>query len=170
MRHKARCVRGNHDHYVIADPEHNHLGLDKAHVDFLASMPLSWTFDFGPDRGGEVVMVHAGVVPGVALEHQDAMDLMTMRNVVDSFKLEGEHRDRYRGTPRNDEGVPWAPAYRGPAHIVFGHDAVRKLQLCAFATGLDTGCVYGGALTALELPSRRLVSVPSRQPKKHASD
>ena len=59
----------------------------------------------------------------------------------------------------------WASGLRDQ---VFGHDAKRKLQLHPHATGLDTGCCYGGALTALHVPNcrwadRRLVSVPARR-------
>ncbi len=46
-------------------------------------------------------------------------------------------------------------------HIVFGHWSSAGLQLSGRVTGLDTGCVWGGPLTALRLEDRWLAQVPS---------
>ena len=47
------------------------------------------------------------------------------------------------------------------AQIVFGHWSQAGLQLNERVAGLDTGCVWGGPLTALRLEDRWLVQVPS---------
>lgn len=100
----------------------------------------------------ETVVVHAGLIPGVPIEDQPRKFLLNLRSITPG----GEPSKRV------EDGAPWATFWPGPEQVVFGHDAVRGLQRHRFATGLDTGCVYGRALTALLLPERRLLSVPAR--------
>ncbi len=96
--------------------------------------------------------VHAGLLPGIPLQRQRVSEISTMRNITSDGAA----------TRNIATGSPWALLWTGPEHVVFGHDARRGLQRHPFATGLDTGCVYGGRLTALCLPDHKLVSVPAR--------
>jgi len=119
------------------------------------------------------LVIHAGLVPGVPLEQQKPVDMVTIRNIA---KKE-EDGDGMEGTSRIDIGEPWTSVWNGdgqailsnsehPAqeklHIVYGHDARRGLQQLSFSTGLDTGCAYGRHLSALILPDRQVVQVPAR--------
>ena len=57
--------------------------------------------------------------------------------------------------------VPWYQARRDEQAVVFGHWSARGLKLTERLAALDTGCVWGGSLTALRLEDRCLVQVPS---------
>ncbi len=162
--HGALCVRGNHDEAVLRYLRAKHRGetlpkVKKAHLevgDTLSRKAFAYleaTPFYLELRDAQVWVVHAGVVPGLSLSKQDPRHLMTMRTLKPD------------GTPsqRLDEGTPWAERYTGPTHVIFGHDAMSGLQQHPFATGLDTGCVYGGKLSALLLPERRLVQVDARR-------
>lgn len=169
----ARAVRGNHEDRLLkwraraTDARRPGLGvmqretvgaLRRRHWEFFASLPL-W-LDL-PEHG--IRVVHAGVLPGLPIEQQDPRVIMYMR----SLSPEGEPEER-RGS------VLWGARYEGPPHVVFGHNASDKPQIHAHATGIDTGCVYGGRLSAMVLregeppppPEERqdvLVSVPARR-------
>ena len=145
-RLEARTARGNHEEKLLGWRNgHKSLGPDHQRVAELLSdddwrmleeMPL-W-IDL-PEH--EVRVVHAGVVPGVDIDRAPAGALLKMRTLDD--------RDRWSDDP--DAGPLWGTRYAGPPHVVFGHNARPEPQLHAWATGLDTGCVYGGKLTALVL-------------------
>ncbi len=110
---------------------------------YLQSLP------FLVDLGSHLV-VHAGVRPGVRLKHQMASDLTGLRTMG--------------ANPARKMGVPWYEVYRGRKIVLFGHWPAAAPRRARRAIGLDTGCVYGGRLTAYIIESNQFVSVPARRP------
>ncbi len=154
----ADAVLGNHDAHVLRVAAGDHIvrlphrgvaeSLAPADLDWLRARPLWLRLGQLGDR--ERLVVHGGFVPGVPLDEQERDVVLNLRSI-----------DADGRPSKKLDGTPWAALWRGPEHVIFGHDAVRGLQRHPFATGLDTGCVYGNALTALVLPDGDLVSVPA---------
>jgi hypothetical protein len=166
----AIAVLGNHDDHVLraravargevpapakgVRAEHQRVADALGDADWAYLQALPPYLRLGPEGEGDAdtVVLHAGAVPGVAIEEQRREHLITMRSIDD------------QGQPtKRIEGRPWAKVWPGPERIIFGHDAVRGLQERPFAVGLDTGCVYGKMLTAILLPERRLISIAARR-------
>jgi protein phosphatase len=100
---------------------------------------------------GRLVVAHAGMKE--ALQGRGSAR-------VREFALYGET------TGETDEfGLPvrydWAAEYRGKAQVVYGHTPVPEPEWLNRTINIDTGCVFGGQLTALRYPERELVSVPA---------
>ena len=100
---------------------------------------------------GRLVVAHAGL--------REEMQGRGSGKVRD-FALFGET------TGETDEyGLPvrsnWAADYRGRAMVVYGHTPVLQPEWVNRTINVDTGCVFGGSLTALRYPERELVSVPA---------
>lgn len=58
---------------------------------------------------------------------------------------------------------PWAEDYRGRAAVVYGHTPTPRANWLNNTLCLDTGCVFGGTMTALRWPERELVDVPAER-------
>ena len=149
---KSFSVRGNHDEVCMLEWEksvrqHTPLPHSFQWMKELTKEELEWFFDMPytltiPSLNA--IVVHAGLVPGISIKEQKIDDMITMRYIVWN-KLSR----RYEVTANSNEGSLWAGSWKGNEHVYFGHDAIHKLQLAPHATGLDTGCVYGGHLTAV---------------------
>ncbi|PXF39835.1 Bis(5'-nucleosyl)-tetraphosphatase PrpE [asymmetrical] [Gracilariopsis chorda] len=159
----AKTVRGNHDYEVIrfwearrrgdhaiVSPEHAAIAakLSTADVRFLGDAP--WFIEAADMKH---LFVHAGFIPRVKLTQQNPRLMMNMRSVLKDGTV----------TAKSVVGYEWAKLWQGPHTVVFGHDACRGLQHFQYARGIDTGCVYGGRLTALLLPENRLISVAAKR-------
>lgn len=169
-RGEALCVIGNHDRrfarwlrgddvaltHGLADTVAEFEQLTKEEqrafrqraLAFYDSLPSAIRFD-----GGRAVVVHAAWRPGMKVEENPKK--------VYYYAMYGPTTGR-----KTPEGYPerldWASKYRGPEHVVFGHQVYKVPYINPFATGIDTGCVFGGGLTALRWPEKELVTEPSR--------
>jgi protein phosphatase len=162
----ALCVPGNHDEKLLRWLRGKKVrmahGLERT-VEQLEGEPPEFLFDVNAFLdglvshyvldGGRLVAAHAGM-------KQEMQGRASGQ--VRSFALYGET------TGEMDElGLPvrldWAADYRGSAMVVYGHTPVAEPRWLNRTINVDTGCVFGGALTALRYPERELVSVPARQ-------
>ena len=164
----ALCVPGNHDMKLMrklqgkdvqvkhglaqsvaeveALPEEIRESFTKAAAEFIDGLVSHYVLD-----GGKLVVAHAGM----KAEMQGRGS-----GKVREFALYGET------TGETDEfGLPvrcnWAAEYRGRATVVYGHTPVPEPEWLNRTTNIDTGCVFGGKLTALRWPEREFVSVPA---------
>lgn len=103
--------------------------------------------------GGRLVVAHAGLKE----QYQGRAS-----GRVRSFALYGEttgETDEF-GLPVR---YPWAQDYRGSAAVLYGHTPVPAVEWINGTACLDTGAVFGGALSAMRWPEREVVSVPAQQ-------
>lgn len=128
-------------------------------VQWVRGLPLMLRF-------GDWVVVHGGLMPGVPLDNQKD-DRLRVRWVDGAGKMVSLDPE----DPRQPEGSrPWMEVYDGREHVVYGHAAhhlrtprVDRTSLGAECWGIDTGCVYGGHLSALVLETREVIQVPARE-------
>ncbi|WP_299458269.1 polynucleotide kinase-phosphatase [uncultured Microscilla sp.] len=162
----AWCVPGNHDlklhkklkgkqvaiNHGLAETLEQLAAEPPAFIaqvkEFLYGLVSHYVFD-----GGKLVVAHAGI-----------KEEMQGRGsgVVRAFCLYGET------TGEIDEfGLPvryhWANEYRGNAKVVYGHTPVPEAEWLNKTIDIDTGCVFGGKLTALRYPEETLVSVAAKK-------
>ncbi len=161
----ALCVPGNHDEKLLRWLRGKKVriahGLERT-IEQLEGQAPEFLFDVTAFLdglmshyvldGGRLVAAHAGLKE----EMQGRAS-----GQVRSFALYGET------TGEVDElGLPvridWAADYRGSAMVVYGHTPVAEPRWLNRTINVDTGCVFGGALTALRYPERELISVPAR--------
>lgn len=160
----ALCVPGNHDAKLLrwllgkkvqlthgldktveqleADP-----GLDRKELsEFLDGLVSHLVLD-----DGKLVVAHAGIK-----EEMQGRGSGQIREFCLYGETTGE-RDEY-GLP---ERLDWAREYRGRALVVYGHTPFATPRWLNNTVNVDTGCAFGGSLTALRYPELETISVPA---------
>ncbi|KAF9435908.1 hypothetical protein BGZ76_005275 [Entomortierella beljakovae] len=148
-------IRGS-DHYHIAR------NLNNDQYQYLLSCPLilSLSVDL-QNRNIPIRVVHAGIDPTLNIKSQKPWVLENVRNI------------RKDGVPsrKRGNGHGWANMFNDiqsdlddneqPVYtLVYGHDAGRSLNVKPWSIGLDSGCVYGGALSGYIVETDEIISVP----------
>lgn len=100
----------------------------------------------------ETVAVHGGFAPWLDWRVQALGDVSEIQMVDIKSKTAGKRSDV-------SKGVPWQDLWKGPPFVVCGHTPRKDVYRKKYSICLDTGCVYGGRLTACELNSREIIQV-----------
>ena len=142
----AISVRGNNEQGLI-DGTKDAPGLANDDVAYLESFPVAISWD-------GVLVVHGGVDHRKPLADHDVEDLVSMRSLAG-----GGYERPY-----------WFETRRQTPRVFFGHTVLSEPFATPWAVGLDTGCVYGGSLTAYDCANDRFISVDPVKHHKERSD
>jgi protein phosphatase len=162
----AFCVPGNHENKLLRALRGRNVQVTHGLAESLAQLAAE-TDEFRADAqrfmdglishyvldGGRLVVSHAGLT-----ERYQGRASGRVREFCLYGQTTGE-TDEY-GLPVR---YPWAQEYRGEAMVLYGHTPVPTPEWVNNTLCLDTGCVFGGRLTALRYPERELVSVPAAE-------
>ena len=131
----AECIAGNHEYMMHTNDGYIwnmnggretlqsygdvDMSVYEAHVQWMKSLPAYIDT-------GKHFFVHGGIDPGLSTEQQDKYDMMWARYWQDDI----------------DDELGWHGR-----HVVYGHTPYKVPKLMKHSSGLDTGAVYGGALS-----------------------
>ena len=160
----AFCVPGNHENKLLRALRGRNVQVTHGLAESLAQLAAETDqFRAAAERfmdglishyvldGGRLVVSHAGLT-----ERYQGRASGRVREFCLYGQTTGE-TDEY-GLPVR---YPWAQEYRGEAMVLYGHTPIPAPEWINNTLCLDTGCVFGGRLTALRYPERELVSVPA---------
>lgn len=142
---------------LVENSEHHRIAkaMTPEQYQYLAACPLMLQLPKELSvRKVPVYVVHAGIDPTVELMKQQPWVLTNVRNLLKD------------GTPyrKKKKGLGWAKAFNDGGSknfmLVYGHDAGRSLNVKKWSVGLDSGCVYGRALSGYVVETGQVYTIP----------
>ena len=140
-------IRGNNEEKLINGTKVVD-DLTEEDLKWIRSLPVAISWE-------DTLVVHGGIDPQMDRKDHTVDDLQNTRSLV----------------PGGSYDPPfWWDQYEGPERVFFGHTVLEAPVYTEYAVGLDTGCVYGGELTAYDYREGELVSVDVDRTVKHRKD
>ncbi|MDT4921657.1 MAG: hypothetical protein QOI15_2559, partial [Pseudonocardiales bacterium] len=160
----AFCVPGNHENKLLRALRGRNVQVTHGLAESLAQLAAE-----PDDFRAEVERFMDGLISHYVLD--DGRLVVSHAGLTERYQGRASGRVREfclygQTTGETDEyglpvRYPWAQEYRGKAMVLYGHTPVPSPEWINNTLCLDTGCVFGGRLTALRYPERELVSVPA---------
>ena len=158
------CVAGNHESKLVRKLKGRNVQVSHGLAETLAQLETE-----SPEFRQQITQFMDGLISHYVLDDGN----LVVAHAGMKTEYQGRASARVRDfclygetTGETDEfGLPvranWAADYRGKAMVVYGHTPVMEPAWLNRTINVDTGCVFGGKLTALRYPERELVSVPA---------
>ncbi len=167
QEYNVECILGNHELRLLTARKREDDGLLKTY-DFETVEQLTksdWKFmskmsKYIYDAKQNTVVVHGGFLPHQPWQDQP-LDVITKIQVIDR-----KGRAAKRSDAPNEPS--WAVSWGGDPFAVYGHTPRPNVLTLPSSIGIDTGCVYGGHLTAYIIEDKTLVQVRARQAYAHS--
>lgn len=168
------CVMGNHDYKFIKwlrsqgsrmdvyDRKDYYNQLSDEDIQYIANMPTYIELD-------DVIAVHAGLKPGILLSNQKKDDMMYLRYTDANRKFISLKTINKVGKEAAG-AIFWTEFWHGPKSVVYGHNVhsydepfIEEKSPGVTCYGLDTGCCFGGRLSALIWETKEIVQVQAKK-------
>lgn len=164
------CVMGNHEQKFLKcynKPDHKeykdfYKDFTEIDIQYISQMPLYIQI-------GNTIAVHAGLKPGISISNQSKGDMLHLRYTDINRKFISLKTINEIGIEAAEAHF-WTEFWNGPESVVYGHNVhsfekplIEEVSNGIFCYGLDTGCCFGGYLTALILEKKEIIQIKAKK-------
>ncbi len=170
------CVMGNHEHKFmkwfksfgtkndVYDRQPHYTQFSDEDINYISRMDQYIVL---PEHN--IVIVHGGLRGGIPLKNQTRDDLFYIRYMDSDKKFLSLKKINRLGKEATGAHF-WTENWYGPESVVYGHNVhsyenplIEEVRPGVFCYGLDTGCCFGGKLTAMVVETKEIVQVQAKR-------